>query len=45
VPDERTGLNLATCIWQSRKHAVAGASKPSHIQAMRLAAESVRGLD
>ncbi|KZT59196.1 hypothetical protein CALCODRAFT_431396 [Calocera cornea HHB12733] len=40
VPDERTGLNLATCIWQSRRHAVAGASKPSHIQAMRLAAES-----
>jgi len=40
VPDERTGLNLATCIWQSRKHAIAGASKPSHVQAMRLATAS-----
>ncbi|EJU04433.1 hypothetical protein DACRYDRAFT_20965 [Dacryopinax primogenitus] len=40
VPDERTGMNLATCIWQSRKHAVTGASKPSHVHAMRLTAES-----
>jgi len=33
-------MNLATCIWQSRKHAIAANSQPYHLQAMRLAAES-----
>ncbi|KAG6917827.1 hypothetical protein DXG01_000887 [Tephrocybe rancida] len=40
IPDPVTGMNLATCIWQSRKHAVAANSRPHHIKAMRLAAES-----
>lgn len=33
-------MNLATCIWQSRKHAIAANSQPLHIKAMRLAADS-----
>lgn len=33
-------MNLATCIWQSRKHATAANSRPHHIKAMRLAAEA-----
>ena len=33
-------MNLATCIWQSRKHAVAANSRPHHIRAMRLAAQA-----
>ena len=32
-------MNLSTCIWQSRKHAMAANSRPHHIKAMRLAAE------
>ena len=32
-------MNLATCIWQSRKHAMAANSRPHHIKAMRLAVE------
>ncbi|KAG8687210.1 hypothetical protein FRC09_013633 [Ceratobasidium sp. 395] len=40
VPDSETGDNLATCIWQSRAHAVAANSQPHHIKAMRLAAAS-----
>lgn len=40
VPDPKTGDNLATCIWQSRAHAVAANSRPHHIKAMRLAAAS-----
>ena len=32
-------MNLATCIWQSRKHATAANSRPHHINAMRLAAD------
>jgi hypothetical protein len=32
-------MNLATCIWQSRKHATAANSRPLHIKAMRLATE------
>ncbi|KAF5348625.1 hypothetical protein D9758_006853 [Tetrapyrgos nigripes] len=40
IPNQETGLNLATCIWQSRKHAIAANSRPHHIRAMRLAAES-----
>ncbi|KAG2342888.1 hypothetical protein BDR05DRAFT_963702 [Suillus weaverae] len=40
VPDPETGMNLATCIWQSRKHAVAANSHPHHIRAMTLAAAS-----
>jgi len=40
VPDPQTGLNLATCIWQSRRHAITANSRPSHIRAMKLAAIS-----
>ncbi|KAG1890209.1 hypothetical protein F4604DRAFT_1914763 [Suillus subluteus] len=40
VPNPKTGMNLATCIWQSRKHAVAANSRPHHIRAMMLAAAS-----
>ncbi len=40
VPDSETGLNLATCIWQSRKHAVAANSRPHHVVAMKLARQS-----
>ncbi|KAI0305688.1 hypothetical protein B0F90DRAFT_1092047 [Multifurca ochricompacta] len=40
IPDSETGLNLATCIWQSRAHAAAANSRPHHIRAMRLAASS-----
>lgn len=31
------GSNLATCIWQSRKHAVLANSGPRHLEAIRLA--------
>ncbi|KAH9048351.1 hypothetical protein EDB84DRAFT_265875 [Lactarius hengduanensis] len=37
-PDPETGLNLATCVWQSRADAVAANSRPHHIRAMRQAA-------
>ncbi|KAH7339442.1 hypothetical protein B0J17DRAFT_655120 [Rhizoctonia solani] len=40
VPDPQSGDNLATCVWQSRAHAVAANSQPHHIKAMRLAAAS-----
>ncbi|EKM54270.1 uncharacterized protein PHACADRAFT_258014 [Phanerochaete carnosa HHB-10118-sp] len=40
IPHPKTGLNLATCIWQSRAHAIAAHSGPHHISAMRLAAAS-----
>lgn len=40
VPHHETGLNLATCIWQSRAHAIAATSQPHHVRAMRLAAAS-----
>lgn len=40
IPHEVTGLNLATCIWQSRQHAIAANSRPHHIRAMKLAAAS-----
>lgn len=40
VPDPQTGLNLATCIWQSRQHAIAANSRPHHIRAMMLARDS-----
>jgi hypothetical protein len=40
VPDPETGLNLATCVWQSRTHALAAYSQPYHVQAMRVAAAS-----
>ncbi|KIY46203.1 hypothetical protein FISHEDRAFT_10678, partial [Fistulina hepatica ATCC 64428] len=39
VPDE-TGLNLGTCIWQSRAQALAALSQPLHAQAARLARDS-----
>ncbi|KAK8864204.1 hypothetical protein IAR55_001450 [Kwoniella newhampshirensis] len=34
VPDS-TGLNLATCIWQSRRHAINAISGPKHRSAMK----------
>ncbi|KAH9839397.1 uncharacterized protein C8Q71DRAFT_510071 [Rhodofomes roseus] len=40
TPHPKTGMNLATCIWQSRKDAIAANSRPHHIRAMRLAAAS-----
>ena len=40
TPHPATGLNLATCIWQSRAHAAAANSRPHHVRAMRLAAAS-----
>ncbi|KAG6862261.1 hypothetical protein C0995_002192 [Termitomyces sp. Mi166 len=40
IPDPITGMNLATCIWQSRRHAVAATSRPHHIKAMKLAVQS-----
>lgn len=40
IPHPETGLNLATCIWQSRAHAIAANSQPYHVSAMRLAAVS-----
>lgn len=45
VPDPDTGLNLATCIWQSRAHAVAANSRPHHIRAMRLAKDAYEVYD
>ncbi|GMK58009.1 hypothetical protein CspeluHIS016_0500410 [Cutaneotrichosporon spelunceum] len=36
VPNE-TGLNLATCIWQSRRHAINAISGPRHMDAMKQA--------
>jgi len=38
-PNPETGMNLATCIWQSRKHALGAVSLPHHAKAMGLAAE------
>ncbi|TCD64163.1 hypothetical protein EIP91_004476 [Steccherinum ochraceum] len=40
IPHPITGLNLSTCIWQSRQHAIAASSRPHHITAMRLAVAS-----
>lgn len=40
TPDGTTRMNLATCIWQSRRHAIAASARSHHIQAMKLAAES-----
>ncbi|KAJ7096333.1 hypothetical protein C8R44DRAFT_717766 [Mycena epipterygia] len=45
IPNQETGMNLATCIWQSRKHAIAATSQPHHIRAMRLAADSYEVYD
>ncbi|KAJ7188275.1 hypothetical protein C8R46DRAFT_1171429 [Mycena filopes] len=45
IPNQQTGMNLATCIWQSRKHAIAANSRPHHIQAMKLAAVSYEVYD
>jgi len=39
VPDE-TGLNLATCIWQSRRHAVKAIGGPKHREAMKQAKDA-----
>ncbi|KZT10633.1 uncharacterized protein LAESUDRAFT_720985 [Laetiporus sulphureus 93-53] len=40
TPHPESGMNLATCIWQSRAHALAANTRPHHIRAMRLAAAS-----
>ncbi|KAG5653039.1 hypothetical protein H0H81_002556 [Sphagnurus paluster] len=40
IPNPTTGMNMATCIWQSRNHAIAGTFRPAHAKAMRLAATS-----
>jgi hypothetical protein len=45
TPHPKTGVNLATCIWQTRAHAVAANSRPHHIRAMRLAAASYEMYD
>jgi hypothetical protein len=45
IPDPETGVNLATCVWQSRAHAIAANSRPNHIRAMRLAASSYEKYD
>ncbi|KZS98353.1 hypothetical protein SISNIDRAFT_403998 [Sistotremastrum niveocremeum HHB9708] len=37
LPNPETGMNLATCIWQSRRHALAAISGPHHSRAMKLA--------
>jgi len=37
IPNPETGMNLATCIWQSREHALAAVSLPHHAKAMSLA--------
>ena len=39
VPHQETGMNMSTCIWQSRELATESASHPCHAKAMRLAAE------
>jgi hypothetical protein len=44
-PNPETGINLATCIWQSRQHAIAANTRPQHMQAMRLAAQSYEMYD
>ena len=40
MPERGTGRNLATCIWQSRAHALAANTRPNHIRAIRVAAQS-----
>ncbi|KAJ4483458.1 hypothetical protein J3R30DRAFT_3284103 [Lentinula aciculospora] len=45
IPNQQTGMNLATCIWQSRKHAIAANSRPNHIRAMMLAKDSYEVYD
>ncbi|KAG9220606.1 hypothetical protein CCMSSC00406_0003705 [Pleurotus cornucopiae] len=45
IPDQKTGMNLATCIWQSRKHASAANSRPHHAEAMKLATSSYEVYD
>jgi len=45
VPDPETGLNLATCIWQSRQHAIAATNRPRHIEASRLAKDAYERYD
>ena len=39
VPDQ-TGLNLATCVWQSRRHATKAIGGPKHLAAMKQAANA-----
>jgi hypothetical protein len=45
IPDPETGVNLATCVWQSRAYAIAACSRPDHIRAMRLAVSSYEKYD
>lgn len=44
VPDA-SGRNLATCIWQSRRHAVNAVAGPKHVLAMRQAAGAYETYD
>ncbi|KAJ7647345.1 hypothetical protein FB45DRAFT_196451 [Roridomyces roridus] len=45
LPNQHTGMNLATCIWQSRRHAIAAIARPHHFEAMKLAANSYEVYD
>lgn len=45
VPSPETGLNLATCIWQSRLHAVAANGRAHHVRAAQLAKEAYERYD
>jgi len=40
IPNPQTGMNLATCIWQSREHAMTAYSRPHLVQATKLAVGS-----
>ena len=45
VPDPVSGLNLATCIWQSRRHALEANRRPHHVRAAKLAKDSYEVYD
>ncbi|KIJ49344.1 hypothetical protein M422DRAFT_204535 [Sphaerobolus stellatus SS14] len=45
VPSPETGLNLATCIWQSRQHAIAANGRSNHVIAARLAKDAYERYD
>jgi hypothetical protein len=40
MPEQGTGRNLATCVWQTRAHALAANTGPNHLRAIRVAALS-----
>lgn len=45
VPDAQSGLNLATCIWQSRRHALEANRRKDHVEAAKLAGASYEKYD